>query len=166
MQINHNSLSKVLTMADQPDSRMLLSHNFTLPESEVHPLNREEFADVFSKAFADKAGIEAAYIENPHWIVEVRYAKVRYTAESAGELCAETLANYRTENKAAGFTVMALGGRKTTSPKGGRNSLQQGEWGVDVVETKKPDEFLEEMNWDKISGAKPADSIFKVSQTV
>ena len=89
-------------MADQPDSRMLLSHNFTLIEDEVHSLNRAEFAAVFSQAFADKAGIEAAYIENPHWVVEVRYAKVRYTANSAGELCAETLANYRKESKAAG----------------------------------------------------------------
>ena len=153
-------------MADQPDSRMLLSHNFTLKEGEVHPLNREEFAAVFSSAFEDKAGIEATYIENPHWVVEVRYAKVRYTAESAGELCAQTLSDYRKENKATGFVVMALGGRKTTPPKGGASALQQGEWGVDVVETKKPDEFLEEINWNKISGAKPADSIFKIDKAV
>ena len=153
-------------MADQPDSRMLLSHNFTLPESEVHPLNRAEFAEVFSKAFEDKAGIEAAYIENPHWIVEVRYAKVRYTPESAGELCVQTLSDYRRESKADGFVVMALGGRKTTTPKSGETSLQQGEWGVDMVETKSPDEFLEEMNWEKIAGAKPADSIFKIDKTV
>ena len=153
-------------MADQPDSRMLLSHNFTLKEGEVHPLNREEFAEVFSKAFADKAGIDASYIENPHWVVEVRYAKVRYTAKSAGELCAQTLADYRQNAKAAGFTVMALGGRKTTPPTGEPPALQQGEWGVDVVETKAPDEFLEEINWDKLAGAKPADSIFQVRQTV
>ena len=153
-------------MADQPDSRMLLSHNFTLIEGEVHPLNREEFAQVFSKAFADKAGIEATYIENPHWVVEVRYAKVRYTAKDAGELCMQTLASYREDTKATGFTVMALGGVKITPPTGGPPSLQQGEWGVDVVETKNPSEFLAEINWDKLSGAKPADSVFRVEQQV
>lgn len=153
-------------MADQPDSRMLLSHNFTLSEGDIHPLNREEFAKVFSEAFTEKAGIEAAYIENPHWVVEVRYAKVRYTAESAGELCAQTLANYRKSNNATGFTIMALGGRKTTPPTGGPPSLQQGEWGVDVVETKEPEEFLAEINWEKLSSAKPSDSIFNIQQTV
>lgn len=153
-------------MADQPDSRMLLSHNFTLLEGDVHPLNREEFAEVFSKAFADKAGIEAAYVETPHWVVEIRYAKVRYTPESAGELCAQALANYRKDNQATGFDIMALGGRKTTPSNGGPQSLQQGEWGVDVVETRNPNEFLKEINWDKLAGAKPADSIFKVNQTV
>lgn len=153
-------------MADQPDSRMLLSHNFTLPEGEIHPLNRSEFAEIFSQAFADKVGIEATYIENPHWVVEIRYAKVRYTARSAGELCAETLANYRKDTKASGFIVMALGGLKITPPTGGPPSLQQGEWGVDVVETKKPKEFLEEINWDKLTGAKPADSVFRIEQTV
>ncbi|MGB3768598.1 MAG: DUF2656 family protein [Phormidesmis sp.] len=153
-------------MADQPDSRMLLSHNFALPEGEIHPLNREEFAAVFSKAFADKAGIEAAYIENPHWVVEVRYAKVRYTAKSAGELCAQTLAGYRKDSQASGFIVMALGGMKMTPPTGGPPSLQQGEWGVDVVETKKPDEFLEEISWDKLTAAKPVDNVFRIDQSV
>ncbi|PZO19770.1 MAG: DUF2656 domain-containing protein [Leptolyngbya foveolarum] len=145
---------------------MLLSHNFALLEGEIHPLNRAEFAEVFSQAFADKAGIGATYIENPHWVVEVRYAKVRYTAKSAGELCAETLANYRKDSKAAGFTVMALGGLKTTPPTGGPPSLQQGEWGVDVVETKQPDEFLDEINWDKLTAAKPADSVFRIDQSI
>lgn len=153
-------------MADQPDSRMLLSHNFALTESKVHPLNREEFAEVFSKAFEDKAGIEATLIENPHWIVEVRYAKVRYTAKSAGELCAETLANYRKASQASGFSVMALGGVKITPPTGDPPSLQQGEWGVDIVETKDPEGFLEEINWNKLAGAKPADSVFRVDRTV
>ncbi|MGC1310512.1 MAG: DUF2656 family protein [Phormidesmis sp.] len=153
-------------MADQPDSRMLLSHNFALPESEVHSLNREEFADVFVKAFADKVAIDCALIDNPHWIVEVRYAKVRYTAEDAGKLCAEALANYRQQSSAKGFTVMALGGIKTTPPTGGPPSLQLGEWGVDVVETRAPDEFLAEINWDRLSKAKPLDSIFKVDVAV
>lgn len=153
-------------MADQPDSRMLLSHNFTLKEGEVRPLNREEFAEVFSKAFADKAGIDASSISGPHWAVEVRYAKVRYTPESAGELCAQVLADYRQSSEASGFVVMALGGRKLTPPTGAPPALQQGEWGVDVVETKAPDEFLEEINWDKLSGAKPADSVFQIRKEV
>ncbi|MEL6261743.1 MAG: DUF2656 family protein, partial [Cyanobacteria bacterium J06626_6] len=59
-------------------ARMLLSHNFALLEDEVHPLNREEFADVFSQGFQDTDSIDCAHIENPHWIVAVSYDPQKY----------------------------------------------------------------------------------------
>jgi len=153
-------------MTDKLDGRMLLSHNFTLTKGEVHPLNREEFADVFAKGLSDHSGVSASLIDNPHWIVEVSYEAARYTPTQVGQMCAETLATYRKEHKKEGFTVMALGGEKTTPPTGALPSLQSGEWGTDVVETAEPQEFLDEINWDKLAGTKPSDQVFRINVSV
>jgi hypothetical protein len=145
---------------------MLLSHNFALSDHNVHPLSREEFAVVFSQGLDIQVGIDAQLIDNPHWIVEVRYETSRYSPIEVGQLCADTLAQYRIANQSAGFYVMTLGGLKTTAPTGGPSALQTGEWGVDVVETQSPPEFLEEINWERLTAAKSSESVFKIEYPV
>ncbi|MGB7251398.1 MAG: DUF2656 family protein [Phormidesmis sp.] len=159
-------LNKRLTMAVNLDGRMLLSHNFALTEDEVHPLNRKEFAAVFSQGLSSQAGITCALIDNPHWVVETRYETSQYTPQAVGQLCADVLAKYRVEHRKKGFYIMALGGLKTTPPTGGPTSLQTGEWGVDIVETRAPEEFLEEINWDHLAGTKPPESVFRIDREV
>lgn len=153
-------------MTDPLNGRMLLSHNFALTEMDVHPLNREEFAAVFSQGLDGQVGVECALIDNPHWVVEVRYETSRYTPNAVGQLCADTLAKYRIDHANKGFFVMTLGGMKTTPATGAPPSLQTGEWGVDVVETVSPEEFLEEINWEQLAGAKPAANIFRIERPV
>lgn len=153
-------------MTDNLDGRMLLSHNFALTEGEVHPLNREEFADVFTKGLSDSPAVSCNLIENPHWVVEVHYKKSELTPEAVGQLCAKALGTYRKAHKKSDFFIMALGGEKTTPPTGEPPSLQTGEWGVDIVETASPDEFLEEINWDRLASAKPAEKIFRVDCSI
>ena len=153
-------------MTDKLDGRMLLSHNFTLTEGNVHPLNREEFAEVFAQGLSNHSGISASLIDNPHWVVDVSYETARYTPAQVGQLCAETLATYRKQNQADGFTVMALGGEKTTPATGAPPSLQTGEWGIDVVESVNPQDFLDAINWDKLAGAKPPEQIFRIDVSV
>lgn len=146
---------------------MLLSHNFTLIESEVHSLNREQFADVFVKELNKKSDVECALIENPHWVVEVNYSADTYSPTEVGQLCVDALANYRTNSDdAKSFTIMALGGVKNTPATVPAPSLQTGEWGVDIVETTEPDVFLEEINWEALSHAKPAEDVFRIDQGV
>ncbi len=145
---------------------MLLSHNFALLEGEVHPLNREEFAEVFTEGLDSTAGINCALIDNPHWIVEVSYDTEEYTPTEVGQQCINTLATYRKAHSKKDFTIMALGGVKNTPATSPAPSLQTGEWGVDVVETRDPDDFLEEINWHKLSAAKPAEDIFKIDYAV
>ena len=145
---------------------MLLSHNFTLAESEVHPLNREEFAEIFVKALNDEAGIDCAAIDNPHWVVEVRYETNRYSPLEVGQHCLDALAKYRISHGSKGFHIMALGGLKTTPPTGAPPSLQKDEWGVDIVETRDPDMFLEEINWNKLAGAKLPGDVFRVDHSL
>ncbi|MEL6940209.1 MAG: DUF2656 family protein [Cyanobacteria bacterium J06598_1] len=153
-------------MTDNAKGRMLLSHNFALLEGEVHPLNREEFAEVFIQALSDQAGMECALIDNPHWIVEVKYDAEKYAPADVGQQCADTLATYRKSHNKKDFTVMALGGVKNTPATSPSPSLQTGEWGVDVVEALDPKEFLEEINWEMLSGAKPAEDIFRIDVAV
>lgn len=145
---------------------MLLSHNFTLPEGEVHPLNREEFAAVFTEGLSDTAGISCAMIDNPHWIVEVSYDAEKYTPTEVGQQCSDTLASYRQKSNNKDFTVMALGGVKRTPATSPLPSLQTGEWGVDVVEARDPNMFLEEINWEHLSDAKSAEDIFRIDCAV
>ncbi|EDX86602.1 hypothetical protein S7335_4307 [Synechococcus sp. PCC 7335] len=142
---------------------MLLSHNFTLIESEVHPLNREQFADVFVKRLSEKPGVKCTLIENPHWVVEVNYSADTYSPSEVGQLCVDALANYRTASAdIKSFTIMALGGVKNTPATTPAPSLQTGEWGVDIVETTDPGVFLEEINWETLSQAKPAEDVFRI----
>ena len=141
---------------------MLLAHNFALPEGELHSLNREEFADVFIQGLAEEEGVSCQLIDNPHWIVEVTYDTQKYVPADMGKKCTDTLAAYRKSRDKKDFTIMALGGVKNTPASSPSPSLQTGEWGVDVVETGDPKEFLEEINWEKLSSAKPAEDIFRV----
>ncbi|MEM6451885.1 MAG: DUF2656 family protein [Cyanobacteria bacterium P01_D01_bin.105] len=153
-------------MTDKFDGRMLLSHNFTLTHDEVHPLSREEFAQVFVQGLGNHSGVQATLISHPHWVVDVSYETGRYTSAQVGQMCAEALATYRKQHNNEGFTVMALGGEKTTPATGAPPSLQTGEWGTDVVETADPGEFLAEINWDKLAGAKPSEQIFRIDVSI
>ena len=146
---------------------MLLSHNFTLIESEVHPLNREQFADVFIKGLSEKPDVDCALIENPHWVVEVNYSADAHSPTEVGQLCIDALATYRMDSgDKKSFTIMALGGIKNTPTTAPAPSLQTGEWGVDIVETAEPDVFLEEINWETLSHAKSAEDVFKLDREV
>jgi len=149
-------------MTDNAKGRMLLSHNFTLPESEVHSLNRIEFGEVFTQGLSEAAGLTCTAISHPHWVIEVSYDAKEYTPEDVGQQCANTLAAYRKAHTQKDFTIMALGGIKDTPATSPYPALQTGEWGVDIVETSDPKEFLEEINWNKLAGAKPAEAIFKL----
>ena len=57
--------------------------------------------------------------------------------------------------------VMALGGRKDTDGAPG-SPLEKGFWGVDVVESVSPDEFLQAINWPALKQARPEDAVFEV----
>ena len=98
-------------------------------------------------------------LDHPHWMVRLE-----------GDLDPEALARqltagWQTLRKISGHScthvVMALGGRKDSTGSPG-SPLQQGAWGVDVVETADPDTFLMSINWDGLVAGRPADGVFKV----
>ena len=67
----------------------------------------------------------------------------------------------RSAGHASGHNCLALGGRKDTLGSAG-SPLQEGAWGVDVVECAEPDQFLLSINWEGLKGGRPSDAIFEV----
>ncbi len=151
-------------------TRMLLSHNCKLPEDCVWPLSRDDFALVFIEGLKPHTDIQCHLMDHPHWIVEIRFDARQKSPSEIAFLCAQCLGTHRATDPSkvpSHYTVMPLGGLKTTPALDSSSpSLQSGEWGVDIVETLSPGEFLAEMGWEKAIAEKPADQIFKVTYVV
>ncbi|MGD1914022.1 MAG: DUF2656 domain-containing protein [Rivularia sp. (in: cyanobacteria)] len=151
-------------MTNLPQARMLLSHNFDISEDILPGLSREEFAQVFIDGLQDVA--KCRLVNNHHWIVEVLFDADKYSSIQMGEYYANTLAKVRSSQIKNGEKqphILILGGIKTTpAMSSSPDSLQTGEWGVDVVETADADSFLTALNWENMIADKPSDNIFKV----
>ncbi len=147
--------------------RMLLSHNFNLTDNVFPELSREEFCQVFVEGLSDCENLECRLINNPHWMVEILYPLSQFSAAEVGELCAKALHQKRRiqiNSDRQMPDILVLGGIKTsTAINPSPNSLQPGEWGVDVVETAEAEKFLDAIAWENTIASRPADSIFKVA---
>jgi Protein of unknown function (DUF2656) len=144
--------------------RMLLSHNFDLKDDRVPVLSREAFTQVFIDGFSSHPEVQCRQVDNPHWIVEIVCLANFLSPHQLGEKCAEILKTSRTEALGSiDFDILILGGIKTTpATSSSPDALQPNQWGVDVVETKSGQGFLQSIAWDiTIAGKSPA-SIFKV----
>lgn len=150
--------------------RMLLSHNCTLSADQVSPLSRQDFANVFISGLKSHLEIQCSLIENPHWMVEVLFDPQQKSPTDVAALCAQSLGAQRSAQASKNidrYTVMLLGGLKTTPAMGNSpTSLQPDEWGVDVVETTSPEQFLASLNWESVTANKPSEQIFKVIHIV
>ena len=58
--------------------------------------------------------------------------------------------------------ILALGGRKDSFAAPGA-PLQEGFWGVDVVETHDEEAFLQAINWDALKSNRSEDGVFEIS---
>lgn len=153
-------------MSDRSTGRMLLSHNFNLRNNELPALNREEFAQIFIDGLQGTENIKCSSIDNPHWVVEIIFSTDQFEPKEIGQICGDILTNQRKSQQPdskAIIDTLILGGRKTTPATSmSPNSLQIGEWGVDVVETIQADVFLAEIAWSEMIASKPSDGIFKI----
>ena len=90
---------------------------------------------------------------------------IQLSEEEAEQLAEEISQAWRKirahQGHSTDHAVMALGGRKDSEGTPGA-PLQQGGWGVDVVETHDPDGFLQAINWSGLTAGRPADGIFQV----
>lgn len=145
--------------------RMLLSHNFNISEQILPALNRADFAQIFIQRLASQPGILACQlIDNPHWVVEVIFDPEMRSPLEVGQLCLNALAAVRLPGAAPPKPhFLALGGIKSTPGAGtSPSSLQQGEWGVDMVETPSVESFLKDIGWEASIANRDPGSIFKV----
>jgi hypothetical protein len=147
-------------------ARMLLSHNFDVSPDIVPALSRDEFTEVFQAGLSAYKNIKCRLVDHPHWITEVLFLTSEFSPLQVGKLCAQALTDRRQTqqlDKDAMPEIMVLGGMKTTPPTSDApDALQPGNWGVDVVETRSGEAFLQAIAWDTTVAEKPADMIFKV----
>ncbi|MBW4643866.1 MAG: DUF2656 domain-containing protein [Goleter apudmare HA4340-LM2] len=145
---------------------MLLSHNFDVSPDFVPALSREEFAQVFQSGLSAHERLQCRLVEHPHWTVEILFPTDEFSPVQVGKLCAQSLAQKRRSQQLNADTIpeiLVLGGIKTTPPTSDSpDALQPGNWGVDVVETRSGEAFLQTIAWDATIAQKPAESVFKV----
>ncbi len=150
-------------MNDSQSLRMLLSHNFDINDGNTPSLSREAFTQVFVDGFSSHPEIKCRQVDNPHWIVEIVCVAGFLTPQQVGEKCAQILSDSRKQSLGSiDFDILALGGIKTTpATSNSPDALQANQWGVDVVETKSGERFLQSISWDTTIAGKSADTIFK-----
>ncbi len=142
---------------------MLLSHNFALTDDRVKCLDRDAFAAIFIERL-EADGIVGQLIDNPHWIVDLRFDPAVNSAAEVGDCCAQALLAFRQlEQPKLLPQILILGGLKSTPPTSPSPlALQPGEWGVDVVETADGDGFLAGIGWDATIATRDPATIFQV----
>ena len=97
---------------------------------------------------------------HPHWKLSI--ASDLSPQDMAVDLV-QTWSKYRRQlGHDMNHVVLALGGRKDSQASPGA-PLQEGYWGVDMVETPDESTFLQAINWEALKAGRPEDAIFEVS---
>lgn len=135
----------------------VLSHNLQVQDNTVPALAFDALAAALQSQCASVSKAEA--LSHPHWKLSLESTAA--PADFAAELTAAWRSVRRSLGHGDAHAVMALGGRKDSEGSPGA-PLQQGGWGVDVVETADPDGFLKAINWTGLTAGRPADGVFEV----
>ncbi|MCC3414136.1 MULTISPECIES: DUF2656 domain-containing protein [unclassified Microcoleus] len=155
-------------MTESGTGRMLLSHNFDLPEGAFEPLSREDLTLVFAEGLSQYPEIKCRQLNHPHWMVEVLFSTNDFAPPQVGEFCAEALVNKRMSQGKVDDNfpdILILAGFKKTPPlSSDAEALQPGQWGVDLVETASAESFLMAMGWEDKTAGKSIEDVFKVER--
>jgi hypothetical protein len=154
-------------MTESGTGRMLLSHNFDLPEGVFSTLSREDLTLVFAEGLSQYPQIKCRQLNHAHWMVEILFSN-DFAPPQVGEFCAQALVDKRMSQGKVDDSfpdVLILAGFKKTPPlSDDPEALQTGEWGVDVVETASAESFLLAMGWEDKTAGKSIEDVFKVEK--
>ena len=136
----------------------ILSHNLQVQSKDVPAFQTQVLADGIRSN--SSSIISATVIEHPHWIISL--TSNLPPKDMAVELV-EAWKKLRSElGQSVDHVILALGGRKDSLAAPGA-PLQEGFWGVDVVETHDEKGFLQAINWNVLKSNRPDDGVFEVS---
>ncbi|GBF81047.1 DUF2656 domain-containing protein [Aphanothece sacrum] len=148
--------------------RMFLSHNFDISEDIFPQLSREEFTQVFTEGLSAYTQIKCRQLNHPHWIVEIVFSSDYFSPSEIGSLCSKVLLEKRISQTTTDSylpDILILGGVKTTPAlNDSTDTLQTGEWGVDVVETESAEKFLVAIEWEEKTANKTINDVFKIEK--
>ena len=136
----------------------VLSHNLQVQSDLVPALNFELLAQELKSL--SKNISSTVVLNHPHWKLSI--SSDLSPQDMAVDLV-RTWSEYRLQlGHDMNHVVLALGGRKDSQASPGA-PLQEGYWGVDLVETPDESTFLQAINWEALKAGRPEDAIFEVS---
>lgn len=140
--------------------RFLLSHNHDIDDTVAPAILGDDFAQMFKDQASSLFTISPH--THPHWRCELI---TEQTPQTTGEFLAQALNDFRTQqlNNTPTYKILILGGLKTTpATSSSPTALQQGEWGVDIVETPNAETFLAKINWKGIVSLKAPNEVIQI----
>ena len=136
----------------------VLSHNLQI-QSDLLPVLDFELLSQELKSLSKNISSTAVLI-HPHWKLSI--SSDLSPQDMAVDLV-QTWSEYRRQlGHEMKHVVLALGGRKDSQASPGA-PLQEGYWGVDLVETPDKTMFLQAINWEALKAGRSEDAIFEVS---
>jgi len=136
----------------------VLSHNLQVQSDLVPALNFELLAQELKSL--SKNISSTVVLNHPHWKLSI--SSDLSPQDMAVDLV-QAWSEYRRQlGHDMNHVVLALGGRKDSQASPGA-PLQEGYWGVDLVETPDESTFLQAINWEALKAGRPEDAIFEVS---
>ena len=136
----------------------VLSHNLQVQSDLVPALNFELLAQELESLSKDISS--TAVLNHPHWKLSI---SSDLSPRDMAVNLVQTWSEYRRQlGHDMNHVVLALGGRKDSQASPGA-PLQEGYWGVDLVETPDDSTFLQAINWEALKAGRSEDAIFEVS---
>ena len=136
----------------------VLSHNLQVQSGLVPALDFELVSKELKSL--SKNISSTAVLNHPHWKLSI--SSDLSPQDMAVDLV-QTWSEYRRQlGHDMNHFVLALGGRKDSQASPGA-PLQEGYWGVDLVETPDKTMFLQAINWEALKAGRSEDAIFEVS---
>ena len=136
----------------------VLSHNLQVQSDLVPALNFELLAQELKSL--SKNISSTVVLNHPHWKLSIS------SDLSPQDMAVDLVQTWSEHRRQLGHemthVVLALGGRKDSQASPGA-PLQEGYWGVDLVETPDESTFLQAINWEALKAGRPEDAIFEVS---
>ena len=136
----------------------ILSHNLQVQSENVPAFDLNALADGLKKHSQQIKNV--GVLQHPHWILLLE------ATCSPQDMAFDLINAWKALRNELGHdmshVVLALGGRKDTAGSPG-SPLQEGYWGVDLVETLDSVEFLAAINWAELKKGRPADGVFELS---
>ena len=136
----------------------VLSHNLQVQSDLVPALNFELLAQELKSLSKDISS--TAVLSHPHWKLSI---SSDLSPQDMAVHLVQAWSEYRRQlGHDMNHAVLALGGRKDSQASPGA-PLQEGYWGVDLVETPDESTFLQAINWEALKAGRSEDAIFEVS---
>ena len=136
----------------------VLSHNLQVQSDLVPALDFDQLAQALKSL--SKNISSTTVLEHPHWKLSIT---TDLSPQDMAVDLVQTWLQYRGQlGHDMNHVVLALGGRKDSQASPGA-PLQEGYWGVDLVETLDETAFLQAINWEALKSGRSEDAIFEVS---